>query len=132
LGNKTIVKEMTSHFETGSKMPDEMIRNLLRSRKHMAATDLCHELYLSALDIDLYKKKEFWMDIMKNLWPVYHSPLQLDKRDSHVCTMVDIFSGDLAAAYYCKLWSQMLAADAYQQFVEKGQGREAWRNHGRR
>lgn len=72
------------------------------------------------------------MDIMKNLWPVYHAPLQLDKRDSHVCTMVDIFSGDFAAAYYCKLWSQMLAADAYQQFVEKGQGRDAWRNHGQR
>jgi Zn-dependent oligopeptidase len=67
------------------------------------------------------------MDIMKNLWPVYHAPLQLDKRDSHVCSMVDI-----AAAYYCKLWSQMLAADAYQQFVEKGQGRDAWRGHGRR
>jgi len=93
---------------------------------------LCHELYLSALDIDLYSRNDFWMDIMKNLWPIYHSPLQLDKRDSHVCSFLSIFSGDFAAAYYSTLWSQMLAADAYQKFVEKDQGRDAWRQHGRR
>jgi len=46
--------------------------------------------------------------------------------------MSDIFSGEFAAAYYCKLWAQMLAADAYQQFVEKGQGRDAWKKHGMR
>jgi len=49
-----------------------------------------------------------------------------------VCSLTEIFSGDFAAAYYCGLWSQMLAADAYQQFVEKGQGRDAWAAHGRR
>jgi Zn-dependent oligopeptidase len=68
---------------------------------------------------------------VKKLWPVYR-PVLLDKRDSHPCAMVDIFSGEFAAAYYCTVWSQMLAADAYQQFVEKGQGRDAWRKHGRR
>jgi len=109
-----------------------MLRNLQRSRKHMAGFDLSHQIYLSALDIDLYSKPDFWLDVMKNLYPIYHNPIQLDKRDSHVCSMSDIFSGDFAAAYYCGLWSQMLAADAYQQFVEKNQGREAWAAHGRR
>lgn len=72
------------------------------------------------------------MDIVKQLWPVYKSPLLLDKRDSHPCSLSEIFSGEFAAAYYCNLWSHMLAADAYQQFVEKGQGREEWKEHGRR
>lgn len=56
LGNKTIVKEMSSHFENGEKMPDQTVRDLLRSRKHMAGYDLSHQLYISALDIDLYSK----------------------------------------------------------------------------
>jgi len=75
--------------------------------------------------------KDFWKDIVSKLWPVYKSPLLLDKKDAHLCSTPEIFSGDFAAAYYSTLWSHMLAADIYQSIVASNK-REVWRNHGLR
>jgi Zn-dependent oligopeptidase len=131
LGNKAVVKQMSAHFDSGEKLSDDQVRNLLRSRKHMAAFDLCHQLYLSTVDLELYTSKDFWKDIVAKQWSVYKDPLELDKKDYHLCSATDIISGDFAAAYYSNLWSHMLAADIYQPFVESTK-REVWRMHGLR
>lgn len=68
---------------------------------------------------------------MEKQWKLYKDPLPLDKKDAHLCSLGDIFSGDFAAAYYSKLWSHMLAADIYQSFVETNK-REMWRVQGLR
>lgn len=78
-----------------------------------------------------YYSKDFWRDIVSKQWPIYKDPIPLDKKDAHLCSTPAIFSGDFAAAYYCSLWSHMLAADIYQSFVESGK-REAWKHHGLR
>lgn len=75
--------------------------------------------------------KDFWKDIVQKQWGVYKNPLPLDKKDTHLCSTHEIFSGDFAAAYYSALWSHMLAADIYQSFVETGK-REMWRVQGLR
>ncbi|ODM94287.1 putative cytosolic oligopeptidase A [Orchesella cincta] len=131
LGNKTVVKEISSHFDSGESLPDEQVRDLLRKKKHMAAFDLCNQLYLSSVDLELYSSKDFWKDIVAKQWSVYKSPLLLDKKDGHLCSTSEIFSGDFAAAYYSTLWSHMLAADIYQSFVEPNK-REIWRLQGLR
>ncbi|CAL8109986.1 unnamed protein product [Orchesella dallaii] len=131
LGNKAVVKQISSHFDSGESLPDEQVRDLLQKKKHMAGYDLCNQLYLSTVDLELYSSKDFWKDIVSKQWSVYKSPLLLDKKDSHLCSTPEIFSGDFAAAYYSTLWSHMLAADIYQSFVEAGK-REVWRLQGLR
>lgn len=56
LGNKSIVKEISAHFDSGEKLSDEQVRDILRSRKHMSGFDLCHQLYLSTVDLELYSR----------------------------------------------------------------------------
>jgi len=51
-----MIKRISRHNENGNPMPDDLIKKFLRSHKHMTGFDLSHELYLSALDIELYTK----------------------------------------------------------------------------
>lgn len=116
------LQNISSHFESEDPLPRDMIDDLKLSMQHMAGYDLCQQLYLSNLDLDLYSTKDFWLDIVKKLWP-QHFVLPLDKLDSHPCSFTEIFSGEWAAAYYSQIWSQIIAADVYGAFHE-AQGNE--------
>ena len=61
--------------------------------------------------------KDFWLDIMRELWEVYR-PYPLDKYDAHLCSNTTIIADVWAAAYYSHLWSRMVAADAFEAFRE--------------
>lgn len=117
LYNKSVIDTISSHITTKEKIPEELFETLLNVNKHMAGLDLSRELYLSALDLELHSSKEFWLDIVKNLWPQYQC-FPLDKLDSHPCSFTQIFSEEWAAAYYSHVWSRLIAADVYSAFHE--------------
>lgn len=117
LYNSTVLHKISSHYETEDPLPRHMIESLQKSRQHMAGLDLCKEIYLSSLDLELYTTKEFWLDVVKRLWP-NHFLLRLNRLDSHPCSFTDIFSGEWSAAYYSHIWSRMIAADVYSAFHE--------------
>ncbi|XP_013188596.2 uncharacterized protein LOC106133421 [Amyelois transitella] len=115
------IRAISGHYKTDEPLPDDIIKNLQNVRRHMAAYDLCHQLYLSRLDLELHSKKTFWRDVVKELWPKYKI-LRLDKYDSHPLSFTEIMSEEWGAAYYCHLWSKMIAADIYSAFEEAKQG----------
>ncbi|XP_057661039.1 uncharacterized protein LOC130896759 [Diorhabda carinulata] len=117
LNDQSLINNLTCHKESGEKLPNEMFDALVHSERHMSSLDLCHDLYLSSLDLELHSSKEFWSDIVKELWPQYRS-FKLHKLDVHPCSFTQIFSEEWGAAYYCRTWSKMLAADIYSAFDE--------------
>ncbi|XP_055903740.1 oligopeptidase A [Eupeodes corollae] len=118
LDNDKALKEISGHYATDEPLPGDVMNNIKLLKKNMAGYNLCNELYLSDLDLELHQSDDFWLDIVKKLWPVYQC-LPLDKKDAHPCSMVDIFSGDWAAAYFSHLYSKVLAADIYDAFSEE-------------
>lgn len=124
-------KAISSHYTTQEPLSDEIIQNLQQVRTHMAGHDLCKELYLSSLDIQLHSSKAFWRDLVKELWPMYHT-LPYDQNDSHPCNFGKIFSGEWGAAYYSSVWSQLIAADVYSAFYEAKHDESAVQEVGRR
>ena len=48
------MSKVSGHFESGEPMDRDLFQQLNQSAIHMSATDLCQQLYLSALDIELY------------------------------------------------------------------------------
>ncbi|XP_050665635.1 uncharacterized protein LOC126965901 [Leptidea sinapis] len=114
------VKAISGHYGTGEPLPDDLIQNLRKVRSHMSGYKLCEELYLSRLDLEIYSQKTFWRDLVKELWPKYHV-LPFDKYNSHLLSFTKIFSEEWAAAYYCHLWSKVIAADIYSAFEEARQ-----------
>lgn len=117
LHNKQFLDRISSHVHSNENISDEMFSSIVNAHRHMAGTNLSRELYLSALDMELYTSRSFWLDIVKKLWPQYRA-FPLDKYDSHPCSFTQIFSEEWAAAYYCHIWSRVIAADVYSAFSE--------------
>lgn len=115
--NESTYKLISSHYKSEDTLPKKMFECLINVHKHTAGLDLSRELYLSALDMELHLTKEFWLDIVKKLWPAYRS-FPLEKIDSHPCSFTQIFTEDWAAAYYSHVWSRVIAADIYSAFHE--------------
>lgn len=114
---KPVMDSISSHFSTKNNLPQDMFDALLKMEKHMVGLDLCRELYLSTLDLELHSTKDFWLEIMRRLWPEFRC-FPLHKVDIHPCSFTEIFVEEWGAAYYCHLWSKMIAADIYSAFYE--------------
>ncbi|XP_041986887.1 probable cytosolic oligopeptidase A [Aricia agestis] len=111
------IRAISGHYTTEEPLPDEVVNNLQNTQRHMAGFNLCKELYLSRLDLELHSKKIFWRDLVREIWSEYNT-LPFDKYDSHVLSFTRIFSEEWGAAYYSHLWSKMIAADVYSAFEE--------------
>lgn len=79
---------------------------------------LIQELYKSALDLTLHSNTEFWQDLLYDVWDIYMKPFALEKTDMHMCANSEIIVMS-PAAYYCPLWSKMVAADLFSLFQGK-------------
>lgn len=115
------VRSISGHFSTEEPLSDDIVKNLQNIRGHMSGYNLCKELYLSKLDLELHSKKTFWRDIVREMWPKYHV-LPFDKYDSHPLSFTKIFCEEWGAAYFCRIWSRMIAADIYSAFEEAKHG----------
>ncbi|KAG8228222.1 hypothetical protein J437_LFUL004347 [Ladona fulva] len=114
-----VLKEISGHYETGEQINDEIANVLATEGQQLAGFDLCRELYLSDLDLELHSSTEYWMDIVRRLWPEYHT-VPLDKKDCHVCSFKAVFeSGSNGASYFSKPWSLMVASDIFGAFSEE-------------
>lgn len=111
------LKSISCHYSTDEPISDTNIAAIQNARHHFAGFDLCEELYLSNLDLKLHKTKEFWLEIVKQLYP-QHFVFQLDKRDAHPCSFLPAIAGDYGAAYFSHLYAKMIAADVYSAFEE--------------
>ncbi|XP_026761172.2 uncharacterized protein LOC113520107 [Galleria mellonella] len=117
------IQEISSHYRSDEPLPDDIMKNLQNVRRHMSGYELCRELYLSRLDLEMHSKKTFWRDLVRELWPKYNV-LPFDKYDSHPLSFSKVISEEWGAAYYCHLWSRMIAADIYSAFEEARQGEQ--------
>lgn len=117
LFNENVLKSITSHYSNDDPLPEKHVAAIMSHRKHLAGFNLCRELYHSTLDIELHTKKDFWLDIVKELYPKYHV-FTLDKKDAHPCSFFPIFSGEWGGAYFSHVWSKLVAADVYSAFFE--------------
>jgi oligopeptidase A len=119
LYSENVLKSITSHYSNDDPLPDKHVTAMLNQRKSLAGFNLCRDLYHSSLDLELHRKKDFWLDIVKELYPKYHV-FTLDKKDAHPCSFTPIFSGEWGGAYYSHVWSRLVAADVYSAFHEAG------------
>lgn len=120
-----VLSSISSHYKTADPLSEKLIEGIQRKRTHMAGFDVCQELFLSALDVELHTTKEFWPDVMRRLWEQFQV-LPLDKKNSHPCSWSTVFSGAYGGAYFSDIWSRMVATDVYSAFYEaKGEEKRA-------
>lgn len=116
-----VLKSISEHATTQEPLSDNLIETIQADRLTLQGYRLCNELFKSHLDLELFLGDEFYLDIVRRLWPNYHH-FALDKYDARVCSMIDIITSEWSAGYYSHLWSEMMAADIYHAINEAKKG----------
>lgn len=111
------------HYQTGEKMPEELIKKIQKAQNFQAAYQMERQLSFAILDMAYHDRettveddlKAFEMDAITStdLFEPVEGNLQ-STAFSH------IFSGGYDAGYYSYKWAEVLDADAFSVFQEKG------------
>jgi len=120
----SILRSLTSHYETGESIPDEYIDKIIAARNYRAGSAMLRQLYFGSLDIELhasYDREEDGsiFDVQRRI-AERTSVLGLFEDDRFLCSFAHIFAGGYAAGYYSYKWAEVLSADAFSAFEEAG------------
>lgn len=115
---------IAAHYETGEPLPQEKLDRMLAARNFQAGMQMVRQLEFSIFDFRLHT--EYHPDR-----PVDPLDLLQEVRDEVAVvrppafnrfphSFAHIFAGGYAAGYYSYKWAEVLAADAFSLFREKG------------
>jgi peptidyl-dipeptidase Dcp len=123
LTEKEWLSKVAYHYETGEKMPDELIEKLINARNFQAG-------YLSERQLSFGFNDMAWHSIQK---PFDGDVIEFEKSAMAKTELFPevpgacmsaafshIFAGGYAAGYYGYKWAEVLDADAFSVFKEKG------------
>ena len=111
------------HYKTGETIPAELIEKISASRNYNAAYLQVRQLNFGILDMAWHDQKtmseeptvEFEKRVLSRMAVLPDVP------GTAISTSItDLFSGGYAAGYYSYKWSEVLEADAFSLFKEKG------------
>ena len=120
---KAWLDQFAVHFQTGEKLPEELIQKIQKAQNFQAAYQMERQISFAMLDMAYHDRefpvegdlKEFEMNAIAStdLFEPVDGSLQ-STSFSH------IFSGGYDAGYYSYKWAEVLDADAFSVFQEKG------------
>ena len=111
------------HYQTGEAIPAELVEKIVAAKNYLAAYGNVRQLSFGMSDMAWHTMTEpYEGDIepfeMKAMAPVQVTPVV--EGTTMASSFTHIFSGGYAAGYYGYKWAEVLAADAFSLFKEKG------------
>ncbi|QDU35918.1 Oligopeptidase A [Maioricimonas rarisocia] len=135
--HKPTLLGMTSHYETGEPLPDDLFEKIVAARTYRAGSMMLRQLTFGMTDMQLHTAfdpdgDESVFDVQKRVMEKT-SVLPMLPEDRFLCSFQHIFAGGYAAGYYSYKWAEVLSADAFGAFEDAGlDNDEAVRQTGRR
>ncbi len=115
---------IASHHETGEPLPEDLLQKMLAAKNFQSGMAMVRQLEFSLFDFRLHA--EFTNEAPTN-------PLDMHRKVRSEIAVVEapafnrfpnsfshIFAGGYAAGYYSYKWAEVLAADAFSLFEERG------------
>ncbi len=115
---------ISSHYQTGEPLPEDMLEKLLKARNFQAAMMMVRQLEFALFDFRLHV--EFDPDVENQIQSIMEqvradvAVVQPPADYSFQHAFGHIFGGGYAAGYYSYKWAEVLSADAFSQFLEDG------------
>jgi oligopeptidase A len=116
-----VLEMISGHFETGEKLPEKMIKRLNDAKNFQAGMLLLRQLEFALFDLTIHQgmvavKVQDALDKIRHEIAVFIPPdfNRFQNSFSH------IFAGGYASGYYSYSWAEVLSADAFSLFEEKG------------
>ena len=123
LPKKEFLATFAYHYETGELIPDELVERIVRAQNYNAAYLCIRQLSLGMLDMAWYSRTTpFEGDVKayeQEAWAATQL-LPVVEETNMTTHFGHIMSGGYSAGYYSYKWSEMLDADAFSLFEEKG------------
>ncbi len=120
---KDFLNSFAHHYQTGNPIPSDILSNIISSKNFNAAYSCIRQVSFGLLDMNLYSRnKEFDDDVIMNEKQVFDKVRLLPDVDETCMTVQfsHIMSGGYSAGYYSYKWAEILDADAFSLFKEKG------------
>lgn len=122
LTEREFLDSFARHYQTGEAIPDELVNRLVRSQQYGAAYQCMRQLGFGYLDMAWHTITEPVTDPVAFESKAIETVRVFDDVDG---TMISpqfshIFAGGYAAGYYSYKWAEVLDADAFAFFKEKG------------
>ena len=123
LTEKEYLDQIAVHYETGEKIPQELVQKLIDASNFNTGYACCRQVSFGLLDMAWHTITEpFEGDVVafeKKAW----APAAVVPEVPEACMSTSfghLFSGGYAAGYYGYKWAEVLDADAFSVFKEKG------------
>lgn len=118
-----VLKVYAKHYQTGEVIPSELVEKIKNSRKFNQGFATVEYLAAAFLDMDYHTLEEvreidpikFEEESMKKIGMIPEIVVRYRSTNFQ-----HIFSGGYSAGYYSYIWSEVLDADAFEAFKEKG------------
>ena len=120
---KEYLNGLAKHYLTGEAMPDDFIEKIKASKNYHVAYAQVRQLQFGLLDMGWYDRSALPEEGTLEFEAKIYEPTNVIAKIPGTCmstTFSHIFSGGYAAGYYSYKWAEVLAADAYSLFSEKG------------
>lgn len=120
---RSFLKEFAFHHKTKKIIPQELIQKVKESENFMSGYYFCRQLTYGYLDMRYHTTPYTEIKDVNKFEQTATSDLQLLPVSSETCmskAFSHIFAGGYAAGYYSYKWSEVIEADAFELFKEKG------------
>lgn len=125
--NFTIEKEFLNtfakHYQTGENIPDELIQKIVDASNFNVAYACLRQISFGLLDMAWYTRREAFDGDVRAYEKEAWKKAQVLPGVSDTCMSVQfshIMAGGYSAGYYSYKWAEVLDADAFSLFKEKG------------
>ena len=115
---------ISGHWKTGEPLPDELHARMVRARRFLGGWAQMRQLTFGLLDLALHTSFDAEEDGDPVEWVTeLLLPYSADEEfaAAHpLPSFLHLFSGGYAASYYSYLWSEVMEADLFTRFLERG------------
>ena len=117
------LNSFAKHYQTGEPIPAELIEKIVAAKNYLAAYGQVRQLHFGYLDMAWHSLKEVpavaTVDFEQGVLAPY-SVMPAAEGAAFSTSFSHIFSGGYSAGYYSYKWAEVLEADAFSLFKEKG------------
>lgn len=120
---KAFLDRFAVHYQTGEKIPAELVKKIKDSENFLAGYASMRQLSFGFLDMAWHTLEKPYTGAVKEFEEKAWQKTQIFPRIEGVCQSVafsHLFAGGYAAGYYSYKWAEVLDADAFSLFRQRG------------
>ncbi|MFC4161243.1 M3 family metallopeptidase [Chitinimonas lacunae] len=118
-----VVSGMSAHIDTGEPLPRELFDRMLAAKNFLSGMQTVRQLEFGLFDMELHSRFLPGRDRVLDLLQRVRDEVAVNRPPAYdrlPCAFTHIFSGGYAAGYFSYKWAEVLSADAYGAFEERG------------